>query len=289
MSRLLRRCGPHPLSAKCETRQLPSDNNRVLKRGHGEGARAAGPDPSRGLGPHRSPDRPHTGFLFPGTGAPRLGRPLAASTRTALPPEGVVPYCDVPLGPRTSCPAGAAPTAGEAQNAPGFCRRPPRLPTGPAPTCGGRARTLPLPCPCPRGAPPLRHAGRTLRAGTEPPPVGQSDAAAAPRRPGSVPRLRRSGTRGAGRRARSRPGHPGPTDVPNRQWEAAATGWAGPRGGGGRGFRAVWSPARLPAGLVAFPVGARGAAPGTGRSLGGLGIAPGRILPSPWHFTSEAH
>lgn len=83
-----RRCGPHPLPAKRETRQLPSDNNRVLRGDAEKGtlpALGAGPDPTRCQAPRPTPAR-WTAFLFPGTCLPGgLGGSRAASTRTALP------------------------------------------------------------------------------------------------------------------------------------------------------------------------------------------------------------
>lgn len=94
-SRLQRRCGPHPLPAKRETRPLPSDNDPERERARRGRRRSSAPVRPRQTPSHRTPDRARA--LCPGTGQRRLSGSLAASRPApALPPGGAAPDRDAP-------------------------------------------------------------------------------------------------------------------------------------------------------------------------------------------------
>lgn len=231
-------------------------SERTPRRGHCLSSAAGPGPPAAACAPHPVPAR-KTGSLLPGACPPRLGRWLAATTQTALPPEGIVPIqlrCDprprlqlkpyrgclgVQLGPplalgrpRTFQPSAhgrrtpnprTAPTASGGERAPG-------CPPAPA------RSALPRPAPSPARGPPAagargpsrsRAPGGLLRAAMPAARCGR--ARSLPRR--SVRRRGRPPGAGdrfpaAGRLARRRvwtavpapaPGARGPTDALGRQ------------------------------------------------------------------------
>lgn len=115
-SRLLRRCRPHPLPAKRETRQLPSDNNQGLGGDTEKGTPAlvdarARPQPLPGhLTPPQRILARRTRFLFPGTRQLCLGGSLAASARGRSSSLRSDPAPDGP--PKPCSPSPSPPRAG---------------------------------------------------------------------------------------------------------------------------------------------------------------------------------
>lgn len=77
-SRLPRRCGPHPLPAKRETRPLPSDNDPERERARRGRRRSSAPVRPRQTPSHRTPDRAR---------ALSAREPASAASAGRLPPQ----------------------------------------------------------------------------------------------------------------------------------------------------------------------------------------------------------
>lgn len=303
-SRLPRRCGPHPLPAKRETRPLPSDNDPERERARRGRRRSSAPVRPRQTPSHRTPDRAR---------ALSAREPASAASAGRLPPRDPHQPCllltemrpaDGRPNPAAGSPPHPAATPHPSDRRSRASRRqrlrqpgervpscPPRRPgahlrrareAAPAPARGSSAPPCRPRAADRRGASP---AGSDRRGGRRPAPAARSPAA------GWWALEPRGGELGLCSRPRAPQGFDGRAGVPMGGRAASGAGSSGRGWMDGRGLRAFLdSPARAAESrsVLRWDVGSYcwDADP---RLRNYPSSATWRDPLSPWSFISEAH